>query len=123
MAKNTETDTPCINIIGQSTDIQGDIVTSGDMRIDGKLKGNVSSNQKLVVGQFGVVEGNITCKDCDISGKVIGNIAVQELLTLNSTADVTGDVHTKKLVIELDAQYCGVCKMGQESSNNSDKAE
>ena len=123
MAKNTETDTPCINIIGQSTEIQGDIATMGDMRIDGKLRGNISSNQKLVVGQSGVIEGNITCKDCDISGRVIGNISVEELLTLQSTADVAGDVHTRKLVIELDAQYSGTCRMGQDNSKKSNKTE
>jgi len=123
MAKNTETDTSCINIIGQSTDIQGDIHTSGDMRIDGKLKGNVSSTQKLVVGSSGIVEGNITCKDCDISGKVIGNILVEELLTLQSTADVVGDINTCKLIIELDAQYFGNCKMGQNNSTKSNITE
>ena len=60
MAKSTETETSCINIIGQSTEIQGNITTMGDMRIDGKLKGNISSSQKLVIGQSGMVEGNIT---------------------------------------------------------------
>ena len=115
MAKNTETDTPCINIIGQSTEIQGNITTSGDMRIDGKLKGNVSSNQKLVIGQSGIVEGNIICKDCDISGKVLGNISIEELLTLQSTANVIGDIYTQKLIIELEAQYIGTCKMGQDN--------
>ena len=113
MAKNVESEAPCINIIGQATEVKGDIKTSGDMRIDGKLTGNFSSNQKLVMGNSGMIEGNINCKDCDISGKVVGNIDVTELLILKSTADVHGDISTHKLVVEMDAQLSGICKMHQ----------
>jgi len=76
MGKGTEIESPSINIIGYGTDIKGDVNTVGDIRVDGKIVGNFSSNQKLVIGQSGVVEGNITCRDCDISGKVVGNIIV-----------------------------------------------
>lgn len=113
MGKNIESEAPCINIIGQSTEIKGDINTTGDMRIDGKLIGNFVSNQKLVIGTSGIVEGNINCKDCDISGKITGDMQVIELLILKSTADVCGDVSANKLVIEMDAQFSGNCKMCQ----------
>ncbi len=113
MGKNTESEAPCINIIGPGTEIQGDITTTGDMRIDGKLIGNFSSNQKLVIGPSGIIEGIIKCKDCDISGKVIGNIQIAELLVLKSTSDVNGDISTNKIVMELDSQFSGICKMHQ----------
>lgn len=113
MGKNGELETPSINIIGQGTEIKGDINTFGDMRIDGKLVGNFTSNQKLVIGTDGIIEGNINCKDCDISGKVVGDMCVTELLTLKSTSDVCGDISTNKLVVEIDAQFSGVCKMHQ----------
>ena len=121
MGKNIETEAaPCVNIIAFGTEIQGEINTTGDMRIDGKLKGNFSSNQKLVIGQSGIIEGNINCKDCDISGKVIGNMSISELLVLKSTADVKGDILTNKIVMELDSQYSGVCKTHQKSPKISD---
>ena len=107
--------TPCINIIGQGTEIKGDINISGDMRIDGKLIGNFFSSQKLVVGNSGVIEGTITCKDCDISGKVIGNLFISELLVLKSNADVRGDISTNKIAMDVDAQFSGHCKMSQNS--------
>jgi cytoskeletal protein CcmA (bactofilin family) len=115
MRKNAELEAPCINIIGQGTEIKGDMSTSGDIRIDGKLTGNFSSNQKLVVGQSGIIEGNITCKDCDISGKIIGDMCISGLLILKSTSDVSGDVTTNQFVVEIDAQFSGVCKMNQKS--------
>lgn len=113
MRKNAESEAPCINIIGQGTEIKGDMSTSGDIRIDGKLTGNFSSNQKLVVGQSGIIEGNITCKDCDISGKIIGDMCISGLLILKSTSEVKGDITTNQLVVEIDAQFSGVCKMNQ----------
>ena len=114
MGKNTEMEntTSNLNIISPGTELHGDVNTTGDMRIDGKLKGNFYSSQKLVIGTSGLIEGTINCNDCDISGKVAGDLFVKELLVLKSTADVTGNIHTNKLVIELDAQYCGVCTMG-----------
>jgi len=117
MGKGTETEAPGINIIGQGTEIKGDINTSGDMRIDGRLVGNFVSNQKLVVGTSGIIEGNIACKDCDISGKITGNLCVAELLILQSTSDVQGDISTNKFVVEIDAQFSGVCKMHQHSAD------
>ena len=111
MAKSVESEAPCINIIGQGTEVKGDINTFGDMRIDGKLVGNFSSNQKLVIGTSGIIEGTINCKDCDISGKVIGNMQVVDLLILKSTADILGDISTSQFIVEMDAQFSGTCKM------------
>ena len=111
MGKSTEIESPSINIIGFGTDIQGDVNTAGDIRIDGKILGNFSSGQKLVIGESGIIEGDVTCRDCDISGKVVGNVNVSEILVLKSTADIVGDVSTHNLVIEMGAQFSGVCKM------------
>ena len=114
--KGMESDAPSvnnINIIGQGTEIKGDINIASDMRIDGKLIGNFYSNQKLVVGASGVIEGTITCKDCDIFGTVTGNLYISEQLTLRPTANIKGDIATNKIVMELDAQFSGICKTRQ----------
>ena len=114
--KGTEVEGPItnsINIIGQGTEIKGDINIASDMRIDGKLIGNFYSNQKLVVGASGLIEGTITCKDCDIFGTVTGNLSISEQLTLRPTANIKGDIATNRIVMELDAQFSGVCKTRQ----------
>jgi cytoskeletal protein CcmA (bactofilin family) len=111
MGKGIEAESPSINIIGFGTEIQGNVNTTGDIRVDGKIAGDFSTNQKLVIGQSGVIEGNISCRDCDISGRVKGNIVVNETIVLSSTADIIGDISTHNLVIEMGAQFSGVCKM------------
>ena len=102
-----------INIIGQGTEIKGDINISSDMRIDGRLNGNFYSNQKLVVGASGFIEGTITCKDCDVFGTITGNLYISEQLTLRPTANIKGDIATNKIVMELNAQFSGGCKTRQ----------
>jgi len=123
MARNNETDTSAINIIRQGTDIVGDITCKGDIRIDGKLKGTLNCDGKVVVGEGGLIEGTITCKNADISGSVKVSISVKELLTLKSTSNLVGDISTNKLQIEPGANFSGNCKMGAvvkgiESSND-----
>ena len=51
MAKNNETETVAINLISNGTDITGDIKSTGDIRIDGSLTGNLNTKVKLLLGQ------------------------------------------------------------------------
>tara|TARA_R110002049_G_scaffold82535_4_gene209954 strand:+ start:1230 stop:1649 length:420 start_codon:yes stop_codon:yes gene_type:complete len=112
MARNNETDTSSINIIRQGTDIIGDITCKGDIRIDGKLKGTLNCEGRVVVGQGGLIEGTIICNNADISGSLKVSITVKELLTLKSSSNLVGDISTNKLQIEPGANFSGNCKMG-----------
>ncbi|MCA6362132.1 MAG: polymer-forming cytoskeletal protein [Bacteroidetes bacterium] len=100
-----------VNIIGSGTSIDGDIVSGGDIRIDGNLKGSVNTRGKLVVGPTGVIEGEVHCQNADISGTVKGNVNVAELLTLKATSKLSGDLVTGKLAIEPGADFSGSCTM------------
>ena len=51
-----------VNVISAGTMITGDVVCSGDLRIDGNIKGNVRSQAKVIVGQSGIIDGDINCK-------------------------------------------------------------
>ena len=101
-----------MNQLGQGTLLNGDLSTEGDIRIDGKIIGNVTSKAKTVVGATGVIQGNVYCQNAYIDGTVNGNIEVAELLILSKTANVTGDIKIKKLVVEEGARFNGKCSMG-----------
>ncbi len=101
-----------INIIGEGTTIRGEVNCSGDMRIDGKVKGLITSNSKIVVGPKGVVDGDVSCKNADISGSVMGCLDVDDLLFLKGNSTIEGDIVSSKLVVEAGATFNGTCKMG-----------
>ena len=100
-----------INIITVGTLIKGDIIASGDFRLDGTLEGNIQLNGKLVVGDSGVVNGNVLCQNANVIGTVNGNLSVKELLSLHATARVRGDILINKLSIEPGAVFTGKCRM------------
>jgi cytoskeletal protein CcmA (bactofilin family) len=112
MSKIIPSETPSVNIIGNGTDIKGDIKSNGDLRIDGFIKGTIKASGKVVVGSTGRVEGEINCQNADISGEVKAHIKVSELLSLKANAIVSGDIFTNKLAIEPGAVFTGACKMG-----------
>ena len=112
MAKNNESDSQSVNLIGVGTTIEGDITTNGDMRIDGSLTGSINVKGKLVIGVSGMVEGEIICQNADISGTIKGKIGVAELLALKASSKLSGDIITNKIAIEPGATFTGTCSMG-----------
>lgn len=112
MARNNDMEASLANNIRPGTEIKGDINCKGDIRIDGKLIGNLHSDGKVVVGENGLIEGTIHCAYADISGNVKANINITELLVLKATSNLVGEIVTNKLQIEPGANFSGSCKMG-----------
>ncbi len=103
--------TGLLNIIGVGTHIKGDLTSEGDIRVDGQIRGNVNAQARLVLGENGIVEGDITARDATIAGTVVGNINISGGLVLKPSSRIDGDIITDKLIIESGAQFNGACTM------------
>lgn len=112
MAKENNSETTSVNLIGAGTIIEGDVTTNGDIRIDGSLKGSITVKGKLVIGVSGSIDGEAICQNADVSGTVKGKISVSELLSLKASAKLAGDIVTNKIAIEPGAVFSGTCSMG-----------
>ncbi len=99
-------------LIGAGTVLKGDIQSQQDLRIDGTVIGNVKSASKIIIGQGGVIEGDLESSNCDVNGKVTGNIRCRELLQLRGESMVAGNLYAGKLQIEPSATFNGQCHMG-----------
>jgi cytoskeletal protein CcmA (bactofilin family) len=99
-------------LIGAGTTVKGDMHSETDIRIDGRVEGNITGSSKIIVGANGHVEGNISGKQADVVGKVTGNIKVSDLLQLRGTSIVNGNIYAAKLQIEPTATFNGECHMG-----------
>ena len=104
--------TAVVNMIGIGTTINGDVQSKGDIRVDGTLKGSVTTEGKVVLGRDGVIEGDVVCKNADVSGILKAKITVSQLLSLKTSAKLNGDITTNKLSIEPGAEFTGSCSMG-----------
>ncbi len=100
------------NVIGKGTVLEGNIETSGNIRIEGRIIGNIKSRSKVALGSSSLVDGNVAAQNADIEGTVKGKVEISDLLVLKATGTVQGDIVTGKLVVEPGAVFNGTCKMG-----------
>ena len=104
------------NIIGEGSVLKGNLSSSGNVRLEGKVIGDLSSSSKVACGETSVVDGNVVAENAEIAGKVTGKVTVDELLILKSTASIHGDISTSNLIIESGANFNGACTMGKEET-------
>jgi cytoskeletal protein CcmA (bactofilin family) len=122
MAKENNVINPqVINLISSGTRISGDLISDGDLRIDGEITGNLETKGRLVIGASGRIDGEIKCKSSEISGTHKGKLFVAELLSLKASSNVTGDIVTGKLSIEPGAFFAGTCTMSDDMTGNDSK--
>lgn len=85
------------SLIGTGTRIEGDVIFTGGLRVDGEVKGDVRAAEgqvsMLVVSSQARIEGEIHVSHCVINGAVSGTVHAEESLELQAGAQVTGDVH------------------------------
>ncbi|MFY0644880.1 MAG: polymer-forming cytoskeletal protein [Bacteroidia bacterium] len=105
-----------LNVIGEGTTIKGDLISTGDLRIDGSVIGSITTKAKCVIGSSATVTGNVDAKNCDISGKIDGDVKVSEILLIKSNGVINGDLRTSKLVVENGGEFNGSCTMGNSVS-------
>ena len=98
-------------IIATGTTIKGEIDIECRLHIDGYVEGDVTCNGKIVIGQKGVVKGNIISVNAEIHGEIIGSVKISEKLILKSSGLITGDIVTSLLEIEPNARFNGNCSM------------
>ena len=96
------------SIISADLRINGDLVCSGDVQVDGWVEGDIQS-RNIVIGEGATVHGALQAETVRICGLVKGQIKADSVV-LEKTAKVTGDVLHKTLAIEQGAQLEGMCK-------------
>ena len=104
-----------ISRISAGTVIKGEILSPTDIRIDGTFEGRVQSKGRVVIGETAVIKGDIVCENIDLWGKVEGNLFVKNTLSLKEGCTVTGNLHVRRLSVELGATFNGNCKTITES--------
>ncbi|MFN0254597.1 bactofilin family protein [Pedobacter ureilyticus] len=99
-------------LIGYGYEINGEISGKSVIRIDGKVTGNVTTDGGLILGDKGIIIGDVKTKSAVIYGSVTGNVQALQL-EIKKTGTVDGDIKTETLEIELGAQYNGKLEMKQ----------
>jgi cytoskeletal protein CcmA (bactofilin family) len=104
-----------MNLVGIGTIVEGKIRSQGNVRIDGKMIGDISAVESLAVGINGEVEGNITAKNVTIGGKVRGTINASEKVVFEGKSVVRGDVRATRLIVDEGSVFDGKVSMTEKA--------
>lgn len=101
-------------IIGDNTQVEGNIMTKGTLRLDGRLVGNVTTDW-LILGEKAYLKGDANVSGIAVAGNLEGNVVAKEIIELKRTGQIRGDVTTSKLVVIEGGMVDGKISMQQKS--------
>ena len=87
-------------LLGRGASFEGKLTFEGTVRIDGRFKGEVFSDDTLVIGEGAVVEAEIDIGEVIVQGTVVGNIKAKRSIEIHAPGRVKGDLHTPSLQID-----------------------
>lgn len=100
MAGETTPERRQIAWIGQGVNIEGKIVSTQDIRIDGRVEGSIEVGQhEVVLGSGSEVKADLNARSVLVGGTVTGDVTASERIQIQSTGVLLGDVVTPRLVI------------------------
>lgn len=123
------------SLIGQNTEIKGDVIFSGGLHVDGKVKGNViaaeGADSVLTLSERGTIEGEVKVPNVVINGTVIGDVHAMGHVELATQAKVHGSVYYNLIEMAMGAEVNGnlvhsadksVVKMKTKESTGTDNS-
>ena len=105
--------------IDQGSEFEGKLSFKDTVRIDGRFRGEISSENTLIVGESGEIEASIRSKTVAVSGSVVGDVNASDKVVVHKTGRIEGNIETKSLVVEEGAVIEGHVKMGKGGSLKS----
>src|ERR1044072_9110546 len=104
-------------LLGRGATFEGKLTFEGTVRVDGRFKGEVFSDDVLVIGEGAIVEAEIDIGEVIIQGTVIGNIKAKRSIEIHAPGRVKGDLHTPTLQIDKGVIFEGRSFMEAATSN------
>ena len=99
-------------VISKGVKIEGKLSCSGNIRLDGEVQGDISSEGVVIIGENGKVNGQINADSITIGGRVAGTVRAKDKVVLEAKANLKGDIVTKILSVDAGAVFNGNTKMG-----------
>ncbi len=104
---NPTTGDDSANILNADVELQGTLRFSGALSFDGTLDGEINSDGVLNLGDNAVIKGNINVNSVVVRGKINGNVVAKDKIDIKAKAELFGDIHAAKLVIEEGVTFVG----------------
>lgn len=93
--------------LGKDTEFEGTLKFKEGLKIEGRFKGDITSEGNLIIGKTGEVNAEIKVGSIIVEGKINGNIEASDLIEFRSTAEMRGDIKASKLKIDEGVIFVG----------------
>ena len=107
---------PVTTLLGKGSEFEGKLSFEGTVRVDGKLTGEIFTDDVLVVGEGAELNAEVTVGSIVIQGTVRGNITAKRSVEIHSPGRVRGNINTPSLFIEKGVFFDGHCQMDSTSA-------
>lgn len=97
--------------IGEEIQVRGNISGAGDLVVEGRVEGNVSLEDHMIVERSGIVVADVESKELTINGQMSGNVEASGRVAMAASATVTGDIRAPRVIIEDGARFRGSIEM------------
>ena len=98
-------------LIGQGTEINGDLIFAGGLHVDGRINGNVAaeegSSSILILSEFGHIEGDVRVPNIVINGKIVGDVHGSTRVELAPKSRIKGSVYYNLIEMAIGAEVNG----------------
>jgi cytoskeletal protein CcmA (bactofilin family) len=102
---------PVTTLLGKGSEFEGKLSFEGTVRVDGKMTGEIFTEDVLIVGEGAEVNAEVTVGAIVIQGIVRGNITAKRSVEIHSPGKVKGNINTPSLLIEKGVFFDGHCQM------------
>lgn len=100
-----------VSIVAADMIVSGNLQSQGIVRIEGRVTGNVTAADQILLTQGGVIEGDLETKEAVLAGEVHGTVTANERVEIQTTARLLGDIVTPRLLIQEGGQINGAIRM------------
>jgi cytoskeletal protein CcmA (bactofilin family) len=98
-------------LLGRGSEFEGKLAFEGTVRVDGKLSGEIFTEDVLIVGEGAEVNAEISVGSIVIQGTVRGNIVAKRGVEIHTPGRVRGNINTPSLFVEKGVLFDGQCQM------------
>src|SRR3989338_5995840 len=98
-------------IVGATVKSEGDLVSEGDIKVDGLVAGKIKTSKNLFVGSMAKIEADVEAGNAVLAGIIKGDIKVKEHLLIEETGRIDGNISCGRLQIADGAHFTGSCTM------------
>ena len=100
-----------VSIVASDMVVTWNLKAEGVIRVEGRVTGNVSADDQILLTLGGVIEGDLETKEAVLAGEVHGTVSATDRVEVQATAHILGDIVTPRLLIQEGGQLNGAIRM------------